>query len=45
MVGLGVFLVDLDTPPQAGEVSRAGLVCGFTPRVRVDVRVRVCVCG
>ena len=25
MVDLGVFLVDPDTPPQAGEVSRAAL--------------------
>ena len=28
MVDLGGLLVDPDTPPQAGEVSRAGPVCG-----------------
>ena len=38
MVDLGVFLVDPDTPPQAGEVSRAGLVCGYTMSLHVQAQ-------
>ena len=42
MVDLGGLLVDPDTPPQAGEVSRAGPVCGSAshPSMSATIGVR-----